>query len=293
MATKSTTKTAVVTGATSGLGEAAAVALAKAGYRVLAVGRDAERGAAVVARAKAAGGEAEFLSADLFSLDDVRRLAREIRSRAPSLDLLVNNAGGTFGSTQLTRDGLERTFALNVAAPFVLTEELVGPLSAAKGRIVNLVTGVQKSVRTTLDQLTGAKAGAGVQSYVRNKLALLAITQEQQRRYGGRGITAVALHPGVIPDTRFGQDMPAFLRKVMGFIARLFRFASTLDEAAARYLAVGTGPVEGAGFYYAGTLRAAPLQAQDTKFTGELWAHVAQVTSRGALPAASAVPALA
>jgi len=102
MTTKSTTKTAVVTGATSGLGEAAALALAKAGYRVLVVGRDEARGADVVSRARAAGSEAELLTADLFSLSDVRRLAREIKARAPSLDLLVNNAGGTFGAKQLT-----------------------------------------------------------------------------------------------------------------------------------------------------------------------------------------------
>jgi NAD(P)-dependent dehydrogenase (short-subunit alcohol dehydrogenase family) len=294
MTTNDKSKTAVVTGATSGLGEAAAMALAKAGYRVFAVGRDPARGADLVARGKATSGEVVFLPADLFSLADVRRLGREIRSRAPALDLLVNNAGGTFGKKDLTTDGLERTFALNVAAPFVLTEELVGPLAAAGGRVVNLVTGVQKGARTTLDKLVGEKASGGMGAYIQNKLALLALTQEQQRRYGDRGITVVALHPGVIPDTRFGQDMPAFLRKVMGFVARLFRFASTLDEAAARYVAVGTGPVEKAGFYYEGVLRPAPLQAQDREFAAALWARVAEVTSRPALPqSVSAQPAMA
>src|SRR4051812_3753305 len=203
MTNTTTRKTAVITGATSGLGAAAAVALAKAGWRVLLVGRDAARGAEVATQAKAAGGEAEFLSADLMSLADVRRLAREIRSRAPALDLLVNNAGGTFGPKQLTVDGIERTFALNVAAPFALTEALVEPLAAAKGRVLNVVTGVPKGAKTTLDQLTGDKSSAGMQSYIRSKLALLMLTIEQQRRYGARGITAVSLHPGVIPNTGF------------------------------------------------------------------------------------------
>jgi retinol dehydrogenase-14 len=97
-----TRKTAVVTGATSGLGEAAAIALAREGHRVLVVGRDAERGAQVVAKAKQAGGDAEFLAADLFSLADVHRLAGEIQKRAPRVDVLVNNAGGSFNARATT-----------------------------------------------------------------------------------------------------------------------------------------------------------------------------------------------
>lgn len=279
MTNTTTRKTAVITGATSGLGQNAAVALAKAGFRVLVVGRDAARGAEVVAAAKGAGGDAEFLAADLLSLADVRRLAREIKQRAPAIDLLVNNAGGTFGPKQLTKDGLERTFALNVAAPFALTEALIEPLAAAKGRILNVVTGVPKGAKTTLEQLTGDKSDAGMQSYVRNKLALLMLTIEQQRRHGSRGITAVSLHPGVIPDTRFGQEMPAFMRAVGPFIARLFGIASTPDQAAERYVRVGTGPVEPGGFYAEGTLKEAPTQAQDQAFTGALWAHLGAVTS--------------
>jgi len=115
------TKTAVVTGGTSGLGEAAALALAAKGYHVMVVGRDAERGKAVVEAARAKGGEAVLLSADLFTVAGVRALSNEILKRAPKVDLVVNNAGGTFGQTLMTEDGLERTFALNVMAPFVLT----------------------------------------------------------------------------------------------------------------------------------------------------------------------------
>lgn len=292
MTTKST-KTAVVTGATSGLGEAAALALAKSGYRVLVVGRDAARGAAVVERARAAGGEAELLTADLFSLADVRRLAREIRARAPRLDLLVNNAGGTFMRAERTEDGLERTFALNVAAPFVLTEELVPALAAAKGRVVNVATGLQKGTRATLEQLAGDKAGGGMSSYARAKLALLALTAEQQRRHGARGITVVSMHPGIIPDTRFGSEMPRWLLRFGSFIARLFKLASTLEQAAARYVAAGTGPVQPAGYYWQGELRAAPPQADDPAFAAALWSKLEELTSRPALPAPARAQAMA
>lgn len=271
------TKTAVVTGGTSGLGEAAAEALAKAGWRVLVVGRDAARGAEVVQRL---GNGAEFLTADLFSLADVRRLAGEVQRRAPALDLLVNNAGGVFSKGEPTKDGLERTFALNVAAPFVLTEALLEPLAAAKGRVVNVVTGIADGFKASLEQLVGPKAKGGIMAYVRNKLALLAVTQEQQKRFGGRGITFVALHPGVIPDTRFGQTMTGFnpFTTIGPFFSKLFRIGVTPQVAAERYAAIGTGPVEGAGYYYEGTLRPAPKLARDEAFSGALWAALVDAT---------------
>lgn len=267
------TKTAVVTGGTSGLGEAAAAALGKAGWRVLIVGRDAARGAEVV---KQAGNGSEFLQADLFSLADVRRLADEVTKRAPSLDLLVNNAGGVFSAGPMTVDGLERTFALNVAAPFQLTEALLEPLAAAKGRVVNIVTGIQSGFSTKLEQVVGPKATGGMFAYVRNKLVLLALTVGQQQRYGARGISFVALHPGIIPTTRFGHTMTGFnpFTTIGPFFSKLFGIGVTEAEAASRYVKVGTEPVEGGGYYYEGVLRPAPKQAQDSAFIDAVWALV-------------------
>lgn len=287
-----TERTAVVTGATSGLGEAAAVALAGKGWHVLIVGRDAARGAEVVARARAAGGGAEFVAGDLFSIAGVRSLAREISGRVGKVDLLVNNAGGTFGARTLTVDGLERTFALNVMAPFVLTEGLLPLLSKARGRVVNLVTGIPKNAKTTIAQIAGDASSAGIGSYTRNKLALAALTKEQQRRYASENVTVVSLHPGIIPGTRFGQDMPAFLRRFGAFLARVFRFGSTLDQAASRYLLVGTGEVQGGGFYNQGRLDAAPALAEDPVFAAALWAHLAGL-SRPALGAGIAPESVA
>jgi NAD(P)-dependent dehydrogenase (short-subunit alcohol dehydrogenase family) len=268
-----TTKTAVVTGGTSGLGAAAAVALGQAGWKVLVVGRDEARGSEV---AKRAGSSSEFIQGDLFSLADVRRVAGELAQRAPKLDLLVNNAGGVFSAGAPTVDGLERTFALNVAAPFVLTEALLEPLAAAKGRVVNVVTGIQHGFTTRLQQVVGPKANGGMFGYVRNKLALLGLTLEQQRRWGARGVTFVALHPGVIPTTRFGHTMTGFnpFTTIGPLFAKLFRFGVTEAEAAARYVQVGTGPVEGGGYYYEGVLRPAPKQANDAAFGSAVWSLV-------------------
>ena len=272
------TRIAVVTGATSGLGEAAALALAGAGWQVFVVGRDPARAAATVAKARAAGGTAEFVGADLFALADVRRLAGELRRRAPRIDLLINNAGGNFMKREITGDGLERSFALNVAAPFVLTEGLLPSLAAAGGRVVNVVTGVPKGARATIEQLAGPDAGAGMGAYIRAKLALQTLTIEQQRRHGARGVSFVSLHPGIIPGTRFGAEMPGFVRAIGEFIARLFRLSSTLAQAAERFVRVGTQAVEGGGFYKEGTLAAPPTQAQDPAFAAALWQRLAALT---------------
>jgi NAD(P)-dependent dehydrogenase (short-subunit alcohol dehydrogenase family) len=266
-------KTAVVTGATSGLGEAAALALAGAGWRVLVVGRDAARGDRVVARARAAGGQAQALAADLFTVAGVERLAVEVRRLAPQLDLLVNNAGGVFMRMELTADGIERTIALNLLAPFVLTNGLMPELAAARGRIVNVVTAVPRGATTTMAALFAADA-AGMGVYTRAKLALVALTMEQQRRYAPRGITAVSLHPGIVPGTGFGQEVPAFVRGTMGMVARAFGLASTREQAAARYLALAAGGVTPGGHYRQGKLVAPPAHAQDPAFAVDLWTRL-------------------
>lgn len=286
-----TKHTAVVTGATSGLGAAGALALAQKGWRVLIVGRDETRGAEVVERARSQGGDVEFVTGDLFTVGGVRKVAAELSRLAPRVDLLVNNAGGTFGKKQVTVDGLERTFALNVMAPYALTEALMPSLSSAKGRVVNLVTGIPKGAKATMAELTGEKSSAGVGSYTRSKLALAALTQELQRRHSSHGVTVVSLHPGIIPGTRFGQDMPAFLRAIAGFVARLFGLASTADEAAERYVLVGTGSVQGGGFYNQGKLADPPRFASDRAFARELWEKLEALcrTASGTRSAAAAI----
>ncbi|MCA9649305.1 MAG: SDR family NAD(P)-dependent oxidoreductase [Myxococcales bacterium] len=274
MTTKSTTstneRTAVVTGATSGLGRAAAQALAQRGYRVILVGRDEARGREAVAEIRAEGGQAELVLGDLLTVSGAQAVGAEILQRAPVLHLLVNNAGGAFNRDERTADGLERTFALNVLAPYVLTEGLLDSLAAGRGRVVNVVTGVPSGAKTTIEAIAGDKAKPGMQSYIRNKLALVTLTIELQRRYGARGVSFASLHPGVIPGTRFGSDSPGLLMKIGPVIAKLLRITSTLDEAAERFVSVGTGEVEDGGFYYEGKLRPAPKQAQDPAFAASL-----------------------
>jgi NAD(P)-dependent dehydrogenase (short-subunit alcohol dehydrogenase family) len=148
---------------------------------------------------------------------------------------------------------------------------LLPALESAKGRVVNLVTGIPKGAKATIEQLTGKDAKAGLGGYTRAKLALAALTAEQQRHHGDKGVTFVSLHPGIIPGTRFGQDMPAFVRAFGAFLAKLFRFGSTREQAAERYLRVATGEVTGGGFYDQGKESVAPVLARDPKFGSALW----------------------
>lgn len=274
-----TNRTAVITGGTSGLGEVTALTLAKEGWQVFIVGRDAERGKQVMDRSE---GRVTFYAADLFSLHDVARLAKVLVEAAPRIDLLVNNAGGSFSRDVRTVDGLERTFALNVAAPFLLTEGLLPALAAAKGRVVNVVTGVPNGAKASLEQLAGEKAGPGMGQYIRAKLALIAVTREQARRFAAQGVTVVALHPGIIPGTRFGNELPAAIRTVANGMAKLFGFGSTPEQAAERYLKVGTGPVEDGGFYREGKLSPPPPFVAQGAFAEALWARLAQLAPRAA-----------
>ena len=263
--------TALVTGGTSGLGAAAAIALAQANYKVLIAGRDAGRGAEVVAQIGARGGDAEFLVADLLGKRGVSALADEVKRRTQQLALLVNNAGGSFQKRENTPDGIERTFALNTLAPFQLSEALLPQLAAARGRIVNVATGIPKGTKVEVDQLSNPKKYSGFAAYSNAKLALIALTLEQSARHSAQGVTAVCMHPGIILGTRFGGDIPKPVLAIMGVVAKVFRMNSTLDQAAQRFLVAASSTAPSGTFFDQDRVGTPPKQAQDPGFRSQLW----------------------
>jgi NAD(P)-dependent dehydrogenase (short-subunit alcohol dehydrogenase family) len=216
-------KVALVTGATSGIGRAAAVSLARRGYRTIVVGRDANRGVEAIDELERVGVGGAFLPCDLLDLAAVRRLAREVTERHRCLDVLLNNAGGTFRAKAMTPEGIERTFALNVVGPYALTAALHSPLQAGAGRVVNVVTQVSARTGLEIDALTDPPRYNTFAAYSRAKLALIALTLEQAARYAEAGIMPVAVHPGIVFGTRFGNDMPAWLNRLGPIAARLLR----------------------------------------------------------------------
>ena len=201
-------KVCVVTGATSGIGRVAAMRLAQMGARLVLVARDPARAEAMLARlhalAPAAAHRAHY--ADLSRIADMKRVAAEIAAAEPRIDLLVNNAGALFGGRRLTADGLERSFALNHLAYFVLTLGLRERLlAAAPARVVNTASTMHRVGWLDLDDLQYARFYNGVFAYARSKLANVLFTRELARRWAGSGVTVNCFHPG-FTRTRFGNQ---------------------------------------------------------------------------------------
>src|SRR5580704_8957260 len=196
-------RTALITGATDGVGRVVARELAKQGWRVLVHGRDRPRGEALVREIEQAGGSATFLAADLASLAEVRRLADEVKKQTDRLDLLINNAGiGSVGSTpgrQTSADGHELRFAVNLAG-FLLTHLLLPLLKAsAPARIVNVASAGQQAIDFSDVMLTRGYSGGG--AYRQSKLAQILFTVDLAHELDGSGVIANALHPSTYMNT--------------------------------------------------------------------------------------------
>ncbi|GAA4348919.1 SDR family oxidoreductase [Angustibacter luteus] len=207
-------KTVLITGSTSGIGMSIALALASQGARVAITGRHRGRAEAAAQEIRTAGGQrVEVFLADLSSQVEVRRLAVEVLAALPRVDVLVNNVGGYWHNRHLTDDGLERTFALNHLAPFLLTHLLLDRLTlSAPARVVTVASNAHGMGRIDFDDLQGERAYSGARAYNQSKLANVMFSHELARRAAGSGVTANALHPGVV-STSFGADDPGRLQR--------------------------------------------------------------------------------
>ncbi len=210
-------KICLITGATSGIGWVTARELAARGATVALVARDADRGAETVAAITRETGNSQvsYFLADLSKQADVRRLAREFTERHARLDVLINNAGAIFPQRRESADGMEMTFALNVLAPFLLTNLLLDTLKAsAPSRIVNVASAAHIGARMPFDDLQQTHGYRALRTYGQSKLGLLLLTYELAKRLEGTGVTVNALHPGVVA-TNFGRGDGGFVEFVM------------------------------------------------------------------------------
>ncbi len=271
----------VLTGATRGIGRAAAVALARDGVELALVGREPDRVRAVAAQAAAAGGGAPVHEhvADLALMESVRSLAAELRDRYERIDVLANNAGALFASRALTAEGLERTLALNHLAPFLLTNLLRDRL--AGGRVVGTASDAHKSGRLDLEDLqsTGAYAAMGV--YGTSKLCNILFTRELARR--APELHATCFHPGVVR-TGFAKNENGRW-KLLTTLAAPFLRSPERGARSLVWLAVSPQAAGLTGVYVEDEKVVAPsAAAQDDGLAAELWERSAALVG---LPSAA------
>jgi NAD(P)-dependent dehydrogenase (short-subunit alcohol dehydrogenase family) len=241
-------KTVVITGATSGIGEVAALDLAGRGARIVFVARSEARGEATQARlAKAGPANHAFTVADLSTLAGMKEAAAKIAVLAPEIDVLINNAGAMFEKREVTADGLERTFALNHMAYFVVTGALLKHIKTG-GRIVSTASDAHYAARLDFDDLQFAlRPYKGFRVYGTSKLMNILFTRELAQRCSG--ITAVCLHPGFVA-TNFAANNNGLLGTTF---AVLKTFAAITPEKGARtivHLATAPGIEDKSGTYW-------------------------------------------
>ena len=186
-------------------------------------GTRARTQAAAAAIARESGNPCvDAFAADMSSQTEVRRLAAAVLDAYPRLDVLVNNAGGFWARRHVTADGLERTFAVNHLAGFLLTSLLLDLLKAsAPARIVTVSSDSQATGKLDFTDLQGERRYSGQQAYSQSKLANVMFTYELARRLDGSGVTATVLQPGMVR-TAFAAEDPSLLAKVMTTVSRPF-----------------------------------------------------------------------
>lgn len=267
-----TGKTVLVTGGTGGIGLATAAGLAGLGARVGIVGRDEGRARAAAERIRTAGGDVDVFTADVSSRREVQRLAEQVLAAYPRLDVLVNNVGGYWATRHATEDGLERTFAVNHLAPFLLTNLLLDRLrSSAPARVVTVSSGAQAMGRIDFDDLQGVRSYSGQRAYNQSKLANVLFTYELARRLEGSGVTANVLHPGVVRTAFAQEDSGGWMRLMLPVVRP---FMKTPERGAETSIYLASSPeVDGvSGRYFANSRPKASSRASyDTAAARRLW----------------------
>jgi NAD(P)-dependent dehydrogenase (short-subunit alcohol dehydrogenase family) len=266
-------KTVVATGATSGIGEAAVTKLAAMGARIVFVARDAKRAEATLAKldAIAPGRGHRAHIADLQLIAETRRVGEEIAAVEPRIDALVNNAGAMFSPRRVTADGLERTFALNHMAYFMLTRALRERLVAsAPARVVSTASSAHFGARLEFDDLQCAREYTAWRAYRRSKLCNILFTRELARRLAGTGVVANCLHPGFVA-SRFGDGGDGWTGQLFS-LAKCFAISPELGADTIVYLVSSPDAATASGEYFVKRKVAKPSNAaRDDTAARTLW----------------------
>jgi retinol dehydrogenase-14 len=266
-------RTVLVTGGSGGIGKATAVGLAAMGASVAIVGRNRARTEAASDEIRrAGGGEVDVFVADMSSQSEVRQLAEEVLQRLSRVDVLVNNVGGYWNTRHVTADGLERTFAVNHLAPFLLTNLLLARLKeSAPSRVVTVSSKVEAMGRIDFDDLQGDRSYSGARAYNQSKLANVVFTYELARRLRATTVTANALHPGVVR-TSFGAEDPGRFQRLFIPVIRPFMKGPARGAATSIHVACAPDLEQVTGRFYADSkLKRSSTRSHDEADWVRLW----------------------
>jgi NAD(P)-dependent dehydrogenase (short-subunit alcohol dehydrogenase family) len=277
-------KIVLITGATSGIGFQTALALAKIGAQVIVTGRSPKTAEEAVTNIKSASGNSrvDFLLADLTKQAEIRKLAEEFKRKYPRLDVLINNAGLAASQKELTTDGIESNFAVNVVAPFLLTHLLMDSLKMSpSGRVVTLMGG-DVPAKLDTDNLQAERSFDGLNSYSQSKLAMMVMMYEFAQRE--KGMTINVCYPGQASTNMTRSVTPEMLPGFMRFLFPLFKLAvredsgksATKASRSSVYLASSPEVERVSGKYLDTNSKAAEWSSAvlDTKLRTQLWSTV-------------------
>jgi NAD(P)-dependent dehydrogenase (short-subunit alcohol dehydrogenase family) len=265
-----TGRTIVITGASDGLGAAAAKRLSRSGENVVVVGRSPQKAKAVATELGA-----DFMLADFAELAQVRALAEELLARYPRIDVLANNAGGFMGEREVTVDGHEKTFQVNHLAPFLLTTVLLDRLIESQASVLNTSSmGNRLFGHVNIDDLNAERGYRAGKAYGDAKLENILFTKELDRRYHAAGISTAAFHPGSVA-SNFGSESGSRVIRMV-YHTPLKHLSLNSPEQGSDllvWLACATpGEDWTSGEYYSGhSIAKANKQAYDPELARELW----------------------
>lgn len=269
-------KTIVITGASDGIGAAAARELSRLGHSLVLVGRSDHKTRRIGEELGCA-----YLTADFADLTQVRRLAARLHADVPVIDVLVNNAGGIFGDRTRTIDGYEKTLQVNHLAPFLLTNLLMPTLLAAGASVITTSSAAARLFgQIDLDDLNNDRRFSANKAYGDSKLANVLFTKELHRRFHADGLSAAAFHPGPVA-TGFAAGSTSAMRWIYQTPLRHV-FGLISPEAGAQTLVWLSDTTPGAEwqsgeFYQNLRIARTHAQASDARLAQDFWDRSAQL----------------
>jgi NAD(P)-dependent dehydrogenase (short-subunit alcohol dehydrogenase family) len=278
-------KTALITGATSGIGLETSVELARMGARLVMIGRNPDKTAEKVkeAQRRAGASTVESLLCDFSSQAQIRKLAADVRARYDRLHILVNNAGTVFAKRKLTEDGIESTFAVDHLGYFLFTNLLFDLLvKSAPARVINVASVAHYRGTMDFEDLGFERGYQIMRAYSRAKLGNVLFTREIAKRLAGSGVTVNCLHPGAVA-TNIWSGAPGWIRPVLTVLKHLTMLTPAQGAQTIIYLATSE-EVEGkTGLYFDRNRPTTPSPlALDEGLAQQLWKKSAQLVNLAA-----------